>query len=359
MAMASPSQGIASGDFLDINRHVRTLLARWKAIALGTVLCAVLAGVGAEVLSNARPEYRATVDVICFPEEVLYVHDQPAEPPRRITAFVGLVRQGSVATAVRERLGEALPGASAANLLSRVRAELVPYQGRSSDLIRITTMASTPQLATRLGDLWAEEFAKHVNRVYAPVPPAAFSAIEAELEAAEAALAEAQGRLEAFLRDDNPAALEQEMEAYSALAAQLREMRSPSYNEALRSVLEKNRTILLQRIADLERSGGNLAARVEAANGTLAKLELDRDAAAAALEDLQRKKAELRLEKVSFFGEVAVASTAILAGSTRRGPLTSAIVAALLALPLFGLLALVVPRRDSDAASSSRPPPSS
>ena len=348
--MASPSQGSTGVDFLDINRHVRTLLARWKAIALGTALTAVLAGVGAEALSAARPEYRATVDVVVVPRAPVFVRDQLVAISPVVT-FLGLVRQGSVAEAVRERLDDAVPGASAANLLSRVSGELMAYLGRSSELIRITTTADTPEFAIALGDLWAEEFAKHVNRIYQPVPPAVFAGIDARLEVAQADLAEAQSGIEAFLADNHPGALVRQMEANATQVAKLWDELPPG-SETLLAELEKNQadagaepsqqTDLLRRIADLERRGGVLAAQIEAADGALAGLELERDAAAAAVEELHDKKAELALQNAAFLGEVRVASKAILTGSLRYSVTRSAIVAVLLALPFFALLALVI-----------------
>ena len=354
--MTSSSQSGTEVDFLDINRHARTLLARWKAIALATALTALLAGVVAEALSIARPEYRATVDVVAVPDEPVFVRDELVEISPIVT-LLGLVRQGSVAEAVRQRLGDAMPEASATSLLSQVDGELMAYLGRSSDLIRITTTANTPEFAIQLGDLWAEEFAKHVNRVYEPVPPAVFSDLEARLEAVQAARAEAQSRIEAFMVNNNPAALSRQMEANATQVAKLWDTLPLSADrQTPLAELEKNQadaggakpsqqTALLLRIADLERSGGALAAQVEAAEGGLAKLKLDRDVAADALEDLHRKRAELALENASFPGEVRVASTAILTSSARYSATRSAIVAALLALPFFALLALVIPRR--------------
>lgn len=357
--MAEPSQG-TSVDFLDINRLARTLLARWKMIALGTGLCAVLAGAGTVALSVARPEYRAAVDVVVLPDEVMYVHDKPAQQSGQLIAMLGLVRQGSVAAAVRDRLGASMPGVSAASLLSRIDAELVSYLGDRGDLIHITATADTPQSAIWLGDLWAEEFVSHVNGVYEPVPPSVFAAMEAELAAAQATLAAAQSQLEAFLGDNNPAAMARQLEANATLVAQLWAKHSPdsAHGSTTQTAEAPGRADakpsqqagLPSRIADLERSSGDLAARIEATNGTLAKLTLDRDTAAAALEGLRRKKADLSLENITFLGEVRVASRAVVTGSGRQGPLRSAIVAALLALPFFALLALVVPRRGSDAA---------
>ena len=366
--MASPYQGSTGVDFLDINRHARTLLARWKAIALGTALTAVLAGVGAEALSAARPEYRATVDVVAVPREPVFVRDQLVAISPVVT-FLGLVRQGSVAEAVRERLDDTVPEASAASLLSRVSGELMAYLGRSSELIRITTTADTPEFAIALGDLWAEEFAKHVNRIYQPVPPAVFAGIDARLEVTQADLGAAQSRIEAFLADNHPGALVRQMEANAAQVAKLWDTLPPG-SETLLAELEKNQadagaaepsqqTVLLRRIADLERRGGVLAAQIEAADGALAGLELERDAAAAAVQELHDKKAELALRNAAFLGEVRVASTAILTGSSRYSATRSAIVAVLLALPFFALLALVIGPPSGDSAptpGSGRPP---
>ena len=207
------------------------LLSWWKEIALGTALAAVLFGVGAWVLSLARPEFQATTDVAIVTKSEpattpIHTFDQE-ESLSNTVAILGLARQGSVARAVRARLGDTLPKVPAANLLRHVDAEFVAYLGQNSNLIRITTTADTPQSATRLGNLWAEEFVAHVNRILAPVPPSVLATLEINLGTASAADTQAQRQLEDFTAENKAGALRRQLEANAAVVAKLWE----TYNQ--------------------------------------------------------------------------------------------------------------------------------
>ncbi len=304
------------------------------------VLLAALAG-GA-LQSWQQPVYEAAADVAIG-------HAQPLRAPQVIVlekgpsdervassaALLGLVHQGEVARIVRERLGERLPGVSAVDLFERIAGEFVTYRGRAlSDLIRVSARAPTPQDAADLATVWAEEYIASVNRMQRLEQGGggggALNALQTELASALQAGEQSQRRLEAFLAEDDAAALRRELGANESAVETLWTVRGNDPDAASAPAA----------IAELEAENRTLGARIEAADSARRLLTAERDAAYSLVRSLRDEIARLKVGVAAAAPRVHLASAALApAAPVSRSPRSAAAIAGLAALPTAALLA--------------------
>ena len=202
---------------VDLRAYAFVLTAWWREIVLGAVSFAV--GIGALVLA-ARvvfPTYETVVDVTVIRmathvsmDQTLQTGGQQREMgsrdwTARRAALLGLVHNADVAQTAAERLRGQLgeKKATAGKLLRRIDAELVTIGMLSnrnmSDLIRITARGDSPEKAVAIGDVWAEAYVNHVNRLYQQVPETLTASISTAVADAQQAYDTAQAELEAFV----------------------------------------------------------------------------------------------------------------------------------------------------------------
>ncbi|MFZ1752854.1 MAG: hypothetical protein WBO46_14440 [Caldilineaceae bacterium] len=214
------SDTLLSEEQIDLRGYVLVLVAWWREILLITIGVAVLAASGVLFLRlSSDPVYESsatiaiarTQNTISFDERftTLSQDDQPAISSvgnmARRSALVGLVSNGAVAQAMIDQMGALLsegersPGFWLSG--DRVNADLVSSsdgQG-SSDLIRITVRAESPEKAAMIANAWAKNYVEQVNRIYGQIPQELVQAVAGELIKAQAEYESAQKELEAFV----------------------------------------------------------------------------------------------------------------------------------------------------------------
>lgn len=292
-----------------LGNYLRVLFVWWREIILGPIVVAAGGMALLLVIQVLLPRYESSTDVAIIPTSTRVTMDEtlrtgtPA-PTRsrgahqswaRQMALVGLVHNGSVAKAVNERLrGQAEEDEiAAARLLTQIDARLVTNdmltaQGlKSSDLIRITAHASSPEKAANLVDTWGEEYTLHVNKLYQQAPESVIRGIAAEERRVQEEYNVAQQNLEAFLATSRISELERRIEektmfvevlkdlwkknAESKTAALLREREaemsvSELHGQAMRDSLEQS--LAVRRSLSLSKQSAQaLLDQIEASDG--------------------------------------------------------------------------------------------
>ena len=232
---------------VSLGRYVLVLVAWWREIVLGAVLAAVGSGALILAIQVILPMYKSSSDVAIVrmtssvaldkkfstgatTDDTKRLRMRAIEATAKRAAFLGLVRSGNVAQAVSERLSEELDEkeAHAARLIEEIDAELVAVGTLSprntSNLIRITASADSPEKAAAIASAWAEEYVEHVNRLYRHTPSDQLDSIVAELEKTRESHDAAQKKLETFIANSNVGQLNRWIEAKYNLVVNLRDL---------------------------------------------------------------------------------------------------------------------------------------
>ena len=236
------------GEEVSLGRYVRVLVAWWREIVLGAVLAAVGSGALILAIQVILPMYESSSDVAIVRMTSSVSLDKKfstgattddtkrrmrslnIEATAKRAAFLGLVKSGNVAQAVSERLREQLDEkeAHAARLIEEIGAELVAVGTLSprntSNLIRVTASADSPEKAAAIANAWAEEYVDHVNRLYRHTPSDQLDSLVAELEKTREAHDAAQKKLETFIANSNVGQLNRWIEAKHNLVVNLRDL---------------------------------------------------------------------------------------------------------------------------------------
>lgn len=199
------------------------LVAWWREIVVGTVLVSVGVGVVVAVQQVLWPRYESSADalIVVAPTHVsmdttieaarAVTSSQPVHVRARRAALVGLIRNGSVARAVLERLDGLLDGKNEkmteGRLLERISGELVISTSATlrhgSDLIRVTARADSPEKAATIAETWTAEYVRHVNQLSSRVPERLVDSLAAEARRARQDYDTAQQVLEDFVATTN------------------------------------------------------------------------------------------------------------------------------------------------------------
>lgn len=320
----------------DVRYYVSILRGWWREIVLAVLLAALAGGA---LQSWQQPVYEAAADVaigharpLQVPQVIVLEKGPSDDKIASSAALLGLVHQGEVARIVRERLGERLPGVSAVGLLELIAGDFVTYRGRAlSDLIRISARASTPQDAADLATIWAEEYVASVNRMQRlEKGGGAIDALQTELASALQAGEQSQRRLEAFVAEDDAAALRRELRANESALERLWAVGGNDPDAASARAA----------IAELEAENRALGTRIEAAGNALRLLTAERDAAYSLVRSLRDEIARRKVDVAAAAPRVHLASAALApAAPASRSPRSAAAIAGLAALPTAVLLA--------------------
>lgn len=221
---------------VSLGRYVLVLVAWWREIVLGAVLAAVGSGALILAVQVILPKYEASSDVTIVHTtskveldkkfstgvtlgERSRIRGMGHEATARRAALVGLVKSGSVAQRVTERLSGELDEeeANAAKLIERIDTELMAVgtlsTRNSSNLIRITASADSPEKAVLIVDAWAEEYVEHVNRLYQSAPLIQLGEIVAEEKRTRESHDAAQRKMETFVAGSKIGQLERRIKA--------------------------------------------------------------------------------------------------------------------------------------------------
>ena len=219
---APPPQDWEEG--VSLASHILVLIAWWREIILGVILAAGGGGALALGVHILLPNYEASADVaivrmtprVAIDDTLRTTDPTNSMPGSRVTdrdrmarraAVVGLVHSGNIARVVVERLSGLLDeNENEAALIGKINAELITVGiqsvRNSSDLIRITASADSPEKAAALANTWAEEYANMVNKTFEQVPPNLIAAIEAELVRVQKDFDAAQENMETFIAEN-------------------------------------------------------------------------------------------------------------------------------------------------------------
>lgn len=218
----------------NLPKHVLALVAWWREIILGTSLITVAVGATALAARALWPTYETSADVAMTNAEIDTEPQSPAHRrgiEARRAAFVGLARGGDLARTVLERLDGRLGATEVTEiaLLRRIDAATVIIDTtplwRSSNLIRITARARSPEKAAVLADSWAEEYVRHVNRLYEQVPESLLASVAAEEVRALREYRAAQEQLQTFVGTVNLDRLTRQLEAKKNAVDELEDIR--------------------------------------------------------------------------------------------------------------------------------------
>ena len=236
------------GEEVSLGRYVRVLVAWRREIVLGAVLAAVGSGALILAIQVILPMYESSSDVAIVRMTSSVALDKKfstgattddtkrrmrsldIEATAKRAAFLGLVKSGNVAQAVSERLREQLDEkeAHAARLIEEIGAELVTVGTLSprntSNLIRVTASADSPEKAAAIANAWAEEYVDHVNRLYRHTPSDQLDSLVVELEKTRETHDAAQKKLETFIANSNVGQLNRWIEAKHNLIVNLRDL---------------------------------------------------------------------------------------------------------------------------------------
>lgn len=233
------------GEDVSLGRYVIVLVAWWREIGLGAVLAAVGSGALILALQVILPKYETSSDVAIvrmtsnvaldkkFSTDATTGDEKRSrrrEAVARRAALLGIVKSGNVAQAVSERLSEQLDEEEghAARLMEEIDAHLVAVGTvspiNSSNLIRITASADSPEKAAAIANAWSEEYVDHVNRVYRHTPSDQLDSIVAELERTRESHDAAQKKLETFITNSNVGQLNRWIEAKQNFVVNLRDL---------------------------------------------------------------------------------------------------------------------------------------
>ena len=241
----------SGSDEIDLTRYFNVVRQRWLEIVLVTVGVVVLAGVGVLLYRQMTPpvyEANATAAIVRtstdvrFDERFTTTSDgQGLDVNSRRTALVALVKSGSIAQQVIEEMGEQLPAGlrNPAELLNMITAELATASGRAgtSDLIQISAMASSPELAADIANAWVKAYVQQVNSIYGQVPDDMLGSVEAQLVEAQATYNTAQANLESFLAASQLDALTRQSGVISQTLGILQQGRIDALNSYMSSLV--------------------------------------------------------------------------------------------------------------------------
>ena len=281
-----------SEDTVPLTNYVLVLVAWWREIVLGTFLVAIGCGIALLAVRTFLPRYDASsyVTILRVTSNVAIdkrfstgatADDQASSRRRGLTernarraGLVGLVRSGNVARAVAERLSGKLDKkyVSAARLLERIDAELVTVgtlsMRNSSDLIRITARADSPEASAFIADAWAEEYVDEVNRLYRHTPANQLELILTEMQRTQEAYDVAQKELETFLVNSNVEKLNSILVSKQEAATHLHAFQRETFKKALfsreQNLERRTYAVNLSTEAERERLETSYALRKEA-----------------------------------------------------------------------------------------------
>lgn len=287
-----------------LGNYLRVLFVWWREIILGPIVVAVGGVAILLVIQVLLPRYESSIDVAIIPTSTRVAIDEtlrtgtPA-PSRsrahqswaRQMALVGLASNGSVAKAVNERLrGQAGEDEiAAARLVTRIDADLVTNdmltaQGlKSSDLIRITAQADSPEKAANLANIWGEEYTLHVNKLYQQAPETVVRGIAAEERRSQEAYQVAQQDLEAFLATSRISELERRIEERTTFVEILKDLWKKTAESRTAALLNKREA----EMAVFQLQGDALKESLQESLATRKSLTLLKQSAQALLEQIE------------------------------------------------------------------------
>jgi hypothetical protein len=255
----------AGEDEIDLRQYIWVLISWWREILTLSILTAVLAAgavIGLRFLETPVYQSSAIVAIARTTSNINFddrfqtnISDQNMTSARadllastRRAALVGLVYNGTVAEQVSLTLASELDeeARNPARIMRRIEAEIVRRGGASgeSDLIQITARAGSPELAAAIANAWAAAYVAEVNRLYGQLPDEMLASVQSELADAQVAYADAQGKLEEFIAQNDIARLERLIAEKQEIINSLQVGKQTAINTIVTEELQARRQII-------------------------------------------------------------------------------------------------------------------
>ena len=277
----------------DSRRLVLVLASWWREIVFGTVLLAAAGGAAVLALEVVLPKYEAWADVAIIPTETDVAFDdrfqavtdvrsrRGMDMRARRAALVGLVENGNIATAVAQRIEwpqeDRDDGFLLAKLLISVEGALVTVgpvtRNNQSDLIRLTAVAKSPELAVAIANAWVEEYVSEVNQLYQRVPQKVIDTIRTEAQHALRVYEKSQKEIELFAAQNELFRLENQIRTNNQSVEQLYKIREDGFAALFNKPMEAHIAVLARLYDERVKLEGLLDAaialrtQIEAAGG--------------------------------------------------------------------------------------------
>ena len=259
----SAEESLLEPDEIDFSRYFAVLRRHWLEIVLVTVVIVVLAAAGILLYRQTTPPvYRAnaTAAIVRTSTDVRFddrfttsSNQGNVDVSSRRTALVAMAKDGSIAQQVIAELGDQLPLKlqNPAKLLSAITAEMATNTGRAgtSDLIQISALADSPELAAAIANTWAKAYVQQVNSVYGQVPDDMLGSVEAQLVEAQVGYEKAQASLENFLATSQLEALLRQSDVVSDTLQVLQQGKVKALNAYMDSLVSSYGSIVQTYVA--------------------------------------------------------------------------------------------------------------
>ncbi len=130
--------------------------------------------------------------------------------------------------------------------MNRIESELISPEGTRSegDLIRITARADSPEKAAAIANAWAEAYVQQTNLLYGQVPTDLVASVQSELTSAQAAYAQAQSNLEAFIAENQLSQLDRQITEKQQIINSLQTGKQTAIQTFVDEELEARRQII-------------------------------------------------------------------------------------------------------------------
>ena len=265
-------------DVVDFRKAVAVVAAWWREIVLGGVLAAIMGGVVTAALEFALPRYEASADVaISEVHNATQMVQDPNPKDRHRAMLAGLIHHGSVGKKVSERLQSDWPLEDgryiADELYDAISAEFVTVgsfsKSTESNLLRISAKADSPEKATVLANIWAEEYIIEINRKNRELQAIAMEEVKIRRNEKYEIYKNAQHDLEEFVGDNRIVQMEHQLDVYEKIKEQVHDLRASILDEHISHQID----LLSQyydtrlRLTELLRTAESLHAQIASGGG--------------------------------------------------------------------------------------------
>lgn len=244
------AQDQAPADEINLRQYLQTLVRWWRLI----LLCAILGAAAALLFSFMRERSYASTATVAIVRSATIVNFDPkirtvsnTDPTASLDqasfrkALTTIANSADLATTVFAALKPQLDPAIQDAEMLQARMEIT----NDGDMIRIAARARSPEQATLLANVWAQEYVQRANQVYGDN----YVSLQAQNQQIESARADRDAKQEAvvaYLRDNPTEKLRQQMNEKQLIVSDLLQ----SKKQAIQSVITETQQIQLRLLND-------------------------------------------------------------------------------------------------------------
>ncbi|MEM7125468.1 MAG: hypothetical protein AAF702_04025 [Chloroflexota bacterium] len=272
VSQVSSDHGPLYSDEIDIGKWIQVIIARWREIALTSLILASVAAIAVFMRNSlTEPSYEAFATVaiarvindITFDERYLTVSDeadvtQPTNIISRRASLLRLVSTGTIAQLVADDLSSLLDPSEMrlASLLQMVHASIVTgaTERVESNLIRIKITANTAEKAQAIADSWAKHYVEHVNSLYGQVPVEVLESVDNEFITAQEGYESSQRNLESFISTNQVRSLQRQIDEKQGIINSLQAGKQTAIDTIVEEELNARRQVISAYMNTLARN---------------------------------------------------------------------------------------------------------